>query len=207
MFSCWQKFRVKDKRGRGGRQPTRCTAAPSLNPRYKHNLLLPLLAPIRRLFALSTLKAGSHSRVSLLCLSPAAAAFVFQRKKSAVSYLNSPLHQGTRKRGLYETLRSWLPIELDKLDTRDNFVPKGKSCGRTKPIGRIRDSSPFFCPLPTASSRLQPSFSSARFTRLCQSAVQGISSDATSCLLLIGQGSGQANKHYPQLKTRSLYVL
>lgn len=27
---------------------------------------------------------------------------MFQRKKSAVSYLNSPLHQGTRKRGLYE---------------------------------------------------------------------------------------------------------
>lgn len=47
---------------------------------------------------------------------PAAAAFVFQRKKSAVSYLNSPLHQGTRKRGLYKALRSWLLIELDKLD-------------------------------------------------------------------------------------------
>lgn len=29
---------------------------------------------------------------------------VFQRKKSAVSYLNSPLHQGTRKRGRYHTL-------------------------------------------------------------------------------------------------------
>lgn len=28
----------------------------------------------------------------------------FQRKKSAVSYLNSPLHQGTRKRGPYEPL-------------------------------------------------------------------------------------------------------
>lgn len=27
---------------------------------------------------------------------------LFQRKKSAVSYLNSPLHQGTRKRGPYE---------------------------------------------------------------------------------------------------------
>lgn len=27
---------------------------------------------------------------------------LFQRKKSAVSYLNSPLHQGTRKRGAYD---------------------------------------------------------------------------------------------------------
>ncbi|XP_031696795.1 PHD finger protein 21A-like, partial [Anarrhichthys ocellatus] len=31
------------------------------------------------------------------------AVFEPERKKSAVSYLNSPLHQGTRKRGLYET--------------------------------------------------------------------------------------------------------
>ena len=31
---------------------------------------------------------------------------LFQRKKSAVSYLNSPLHQGTRKRGAYELLET-----------------------------------------------------------------------------------------------------
>lgn len=35
------------------------------------------------------------------------AVFEPERKKSAVSYLNSPLHQGTRKRGPYETLIHW----------------------------------------------------------------------------------------------------
>lgn len=42
----------------------------------------------------------SQEDFSHCCFSP----LVFQRKKSAVSYLNSPLHQGTRKRGPYETL-------------------------------------------------------------------------------------------------------
>uniref|UniRef100_A0A3P9Q9V7 PHD finger protein 21A n=1 Tax=Poecilia reticulata TaxID=8081 RepID=A0A3P9Q9V7_POERE len=47
------------------------------------------------------------------------AVFEPERKKSAVSYLNSPLHQGTRKRGLYETQRPTpRPNQFQSVETR-----------------------------------------------------------------------------------------
>ncbi|XP_077939250.1 PHD finger protein 21A isoform X9 [Gasterosteus aculeatus] len=48
------------------------------------------------------------------------AVFEPERKKSAVSYLNSPLHQGTRKRGPYDTLASRdSPANEDSLSKGD----------------------------------------------------------------------------------------
>lgn len=44
------------------------------------------------------------SQSSGWCLCLTVFLFLFQRKKSAVSYLNSPLHQGARKRGPYKVL-------------------------------------------------------------------------------------------------------
>ncbi|XP_075884771.1 PHD finger protein 21A isoform X3 [Nelusetta ayraudi] len=86
------------------------------------------------------------------------AVFEPERKKSAVSYLNSPLHQGTRKRGLYEPPRSRLPIELDRLDTRDNLVPKGRppKYSSVPELGSLTPTSPSSpvhpLPLPSPNS-------------------------------------------------------
>lgn len=64
-----------------------------MNPRYRVGFQ-------RKLIVAGTRKVPGHFFTSPR-LTPV---FVFQRKKSAVSYLNSPLHQGARKRGPYEVL-------------------------------------------------------------------------------------------------------